>query len=174
MVIALDAAVSDDTFALWMGCRHPNFMQDVMTMYVQVWKPPASGKINYQGTDENPGPENILRRLIKDYNVVQVAYDPTQLHDMSMRFNQEALVWFKQFSQGNDRLIADSQFRDMIRDRRFWHRGEKDLREHVQNADAAIDPEDRKIRIVHRSAKLKIDAAVAASMGTHQILYLNT
>ena len=173
MVIALDAAVSDDTFALWMGCRHPLYPLDVLVMYCQVWKPPPNGKIDYQGSDENPGPEKIIRRLVKDYNVVQVTYDPTQLHDMATRLNKESIAWFKQFNQGNDRLVGDAQLRDIIRDRRFWHRGEVDLREHVQNADAYIDPEDRKIRIVHRSEKLKIDAAVAASMGSHQVLYLN-
>lgn len=173
MVIALDAAVSDDTFALWMGCRHPKNHDEVMTMFCQVWKPPQGGKIDYLGTDEKPGPEIMLRRLVKDYNVVNVAYDPTQLHDMTSRLYSEGLAWFSSFNQGNDRLIADSQLRNLIRDKRFWHRGEEDLRQHAINADAKIDPEDRKIRIVHRSERLKIDAIVAASMGAHRVLYLN-
>lgn len=173
MVIALDAAVSDDTFALFMGCRHPTRHSEVVTMYCQIWKPPLNGKIDFLGTDDKPGPEKVLRRLMKEYNVVQVAYDSYQLHDFCSRLYQEGLAWFRPFPQGNDRLMADSQLRDIIRDRRFWHRGEADFIEHANNADAQIDPEDRKIRIVKRAERLKIDAVVAASMCSYQVLHLN-
>ena len=173
MVIALDAAVSDDTFGLWMGCRHPNLPTDVLTEYAQKWQPKPGHKLDFQGTDENPGPEKVLERLIHEYNVVQVTYDPYQLHDMAMRWKKKGLVWWHSFNQGNDRLLADSQLRDIIRDRRFWHRGEADLRDHAQNADAKVDTEDHKIRIVKRAEKLKIDLLVCASMGSYQTLYLN-
>lgn len=172
-VIALDAAVSDDTFAIWMGCRHPAKPDEVLTRYAQKWKPASGKKIDFQGTDENPGPERVLRKLIQDYNCVQVAYDPYQLHDMATRLKQEGLAWFRSFNQGNDRLLADSQFRDLIRDRRFWHNGEVDLRDHISNANAKIDNEDHKVRIVKRTERLKIDLAVAASMGSFELLRLN-
>jgi len=172
-VIALDAAVSDDTFGIWMGCRHPTIAGDVLTTFVQRWKPVQGHKIDFVGTEEKPGPELTLRRLIKEYNVVEVAYDPYQLHDMATRLKHEGLAWFKSFSQGADRLTADSQFRALIRERRLWHRGEPDLREHINNANAQVDKEDRRLRIVKRIEKLKIDLAVAASMGTHEVLRLN-
>jgi phage terminase large subunit-like protein len=172
MVIALDAAVSDDTFGMWMGYRHPTRME-VLTEYVRRWKPVQGHKIDFQGTAEKPGPEYELRRLIRDYNVVQVAYDPYQLHDMASRLKAEGLAWFKEFSQGSDRLTADSQFRALIRERRFWHHGEEEFNEHVLNANAKVDIEDRRLRIVKRMEKLKIDLCVAASMGSHQVLYLN-
>jgi phage terminase large subunit-like protein len=173
MVISLDAAVSDDTFGIWLGGRHPEFHGDVITEYVQCWKPTQGHKIDFVGTDEKPGPEKVLRRLFREYNIVEVAYDPYQLHDMATRLKQEGLAWFRPFSQGQDRLIADSQFRDLIRDRRFWHRGEKDFSEHVQNANAKVDTEDRRLRIVKRMEKLKVDLTVAASMGSHEVLRLN-
>lgn len=172
-IIALDAAVSGDCFALLMGCRHPDFPDNVAVRYAQIWKPKAGQKINYQGTEENPGPELVLRRLIKDYNIVQVTYDPYQLHDMTSRLKQEGLAWFKAFPQEKPRLYADSQLRDLIRERRFWHRGEADLRDHFQNANAEIDKEDHKIRIVKRTEKLKIDLCVAASMCSYELLRLN-
>lgn len=173
MVIALDAAVSDDTFGVWMGCRHPERTGEVLQEFVQRWKPTQGHKIDFVGTDEKPGPEKVIRRLIKDYNVVEVTYDPYQLHDMASRFKQEGLTWFREFSQGQDRLKADSQFRDLIRDKRYWHRGEEQMTEHVQNANAKIDPEDRRLRIVKRTEKGKIDLVVAGSMGSHEILRLN-
>ena len=134
---------------------------------------PKGGKIDFQGTDNDPGPEKVLRQWIKDYNVIQVNYDPYQLYDLCNRLKKEGLTWFKSFNQGNDRLLADSQFRNLIRDRKLWHRGNKELREHVQNSDAKVDTEDHKIRIVKRAEKLKIDLAVTVSMGTYEVLRLN-
>lgn len=174
MVIALDAATSNDTFGLWMGCRHPTKPDEVLTIHARRWKADSrTGKIDFIGTEDDPGPEMAMKRLIKEYNVIQVCYDPYQLHDMSMRMKQEGLTWFRAFDQGRQRLLADSQFRDLIRDRRFWHRGEKDLTEHVQNANAKLDEQESKIRLVKRVDKLKIDLAVAASMGSYTLLYLN-
>lgn len=172
MVVSMDAGVSDDNFGMTMGFRHPEFPTDVCIEKVRRWEP-KGGKINFQGTPENPGPELLLREWVKEYNVIQVNYDPFQLHDMATRLKQEGLTWFKAFSQGNDRLLADSQFRNLIRDRKLWHRGEKDLREHIQNADAKIDTEDHKIRIVKRADKLKVDLAVCGSMCSYEVLRLN-
>jgi phage terminase large subunit-like protein len=173
MVIGMDAGVSSDNFGMWMGCRHPERTEEVLTEYVKKWVPPKGGKIDFQGTDENPGPEKELRRLINEYNVVQVSYDPHQLHDMATRLMKEGLAWFRAFNQGDDRLLSDSGIRTLIRDRKLWHRGENDLREHIQNADAKVDSEDRKIRIVKRAEQLKIDILISASMGAHEILRLN-
>ena len=174
VVVALDAATSNDCFAVWAGCRHPNRPDEILTLHAQKWSPDhRTGKIDFQGTDDRPGPEKVLRRLIKDHNVVQVCYDPYQLYDLCNRLKQEGLAWFKPFNQGADRLLADSQLRDLIRDRRYWHRGEADLIEHFQNANAKLDDQDSKVRIVKRVDRLKIDLAVAASMGSHTLLYLN-
>ena len=173
MVIAMDAATSNDNFGLWMGCRHPEKPGDILTLFAQKWKPGMSGKIDFMGTEEKPGPELTLRRLIKEYNIIEVCYDPFQLHDMAMRLKKEGLVWLREFSQGQERMKADSQFRDIIRDRRFWHRGEPDLAEHIQNADAKLDSQDSKVRLVKRAERLKIDLAVAASMGSYELLRLN-
>jgi phage terminase large subunit-like protein len=174
MVLAADAATSNDNFGLWMGCRHPQLPGEILTVYVQKWVPGANGKIDFQGTEEKPGPELMIRKLIEKYNIVQLCYDPYQLYDLMNRLKKEGLrTWFKEFNQGTDRLIADSQLRDLIRDRHFWHRGETDLREHMQNANAKLDEQDSKVRIVKRVEKLKIDLAVAASMGSHILMKLN-
>lgn len=174
MIIALDAATSNDNFGLWMGCRHPTLPTDVLTVFSQRWRPgSATGKIDFMGTEENPGPERMLRKLIKERNIIMVTYDPYQLHDMATRLRNDRIVWMKEFSQGNDRLKADSQFRELIRDRRFWHRGEPDLTEHVGNANAKLDEQESKVRLVKRFEKGKIDLAVAASMGSYQLLRLN-
>lgn len=173
MVIGLDAGVSDDNFGLWMGCRHPQIPDTTLIVYHKKWMPPNGGKIDFYGTEEDPGPERVVEKLCKEYNVVCVTYDPTQLHDMTTRLAKKGIAWFKPFNQGQDRLIADGQYRDMIRERRIWHRGEPDLEEHINNSNAQVDSEERKIRIVKRSEKLKIDLTVAGSMGNHILHKLN-
>ena len=83
------------------------------------------------------------------------------------------MAWFRSFSQGTDRLLSDSQLYALIRERRFWHRREPELREHISNANAKLDDQDSKMRLVKRSENLKIDLAVAASMGSFELLRLN-
>jgi len=173
VIITLDAAVSGAAFGLVMGCRHPIYTDEILILYVQKWEPGLDGKIDYYGTEENPGAEKVLRRLISQYNVVEVAYDEFQLHAFCSKMKQEGLTVFKPFSQANERLVADSLLRDMIRERRIWHRGEQALLEHLQNADAKIDPEDRKVRIVKRAERLNVDVAVCASMLCRELTRLN-
>lgn len=173
VIITLDAGVSGAEFGLYMGCRHPLFANEILTLYAQRWKPGLNGKIDYYGAEEKPGPEIVLKRLTKMYNVVEVAYDEFQLHSFCSKLKVELGVVFKTFPQGSERLIGDSLLRDMIRDRRFWHRGEVDLREHIQNANAKIDPEDRRIRIVQRVERLHIDLAVCAAMCARELTRLN-
>ena len=173
-VVSLDAAVSDDTFGITMGYRHPDNPDDIVVEYANRWIPPANGRLDFQGTEDNPGPELALRKLIETNNVILVTYDEHQLADMAGRLSREGLAWFKRFGQGNDRLVADSMLRDKIRDRRIWHTGLPHLREHLQNSNAKIDvKEDRKIRIVKRTQNLKIDLAVCLSQMVHEINSLN-
>lgn len=173
MVIAMDAGVSSDNFGMTLQFRHPQLTEDVCIERARKWEPEPGKKLDFQGTDEDPGPEKVLRQWIKEFNVIQVCYDPYQLHDMATRLRRDGLAWFKEFSQGQDRLIADGGLKSLIRDRRLWHRGEPDLREHIQNADAKVDTEDQKLRIVKRAEQLKVDLAVCASMGSHEVLRLN-
>ena len=173
MVIALDAGVSNDNFGLVMGGRHPQNKDETIIEFSQKWVPPKGGTIDFQGTEEYPGPEMVLRKLIKENNVVQVAYDPYQLHDLATRLKKEGLAWFRPFNQGAERLEADNQYRTKIRERRIWQNGDKDLKEHMENANGQQDDEDRKIRIVKRADELKIDLTVAGSMMNHEVHRLN-
>lgn len=173
-IVAADAGIASDTFGVVMGYRHPTEPETAVVEYAKKWTPPKGGRLDFLGTEENPGPETELRRLFKENNVVEFTYDEYQLADMAGRFSREGLVWCKRFSQGSDRLIADSMLRDKIRNRTMMHDGNLDLRDHLQNANAKTDEkEDRKIRIVKRMATLKVDLAVSLSMFSHEIMRLN-
>jgi len=175
MVISVDAGISSDTFAIWMGCRHPQYPDDVLKIYSRKWTAKKNSEIDFQGTKDDPGPELEIRRLVKEYNVVWITYDQYQLHDMMQRLKKEGLTIIKKFGQQDLRLVSDTQLRTIIREKRYWHRGEPDDREHFQNANAQVnsDKDDNKLRLVKRTEDAKIDLAVAASMGGYMVLYLN-
>lgn len=174
MVVTMDAGIASDTFGMVMGFRHPTLEHETVVHKAIRWIPPKGGRLNFQGTDEEPGPELMLRKWIKENNVIEVAYDEYQLADLAMRLGREGAAWFKRFSQGGDRLVADSMLRDKIRNRAIWQDGNPYLREHLANANAKTDEkEDRKIRIVKRMADLKIDLAICLSMLNHEIHRLN-
>lgn len=174
IVLAMDAGVSDDSFAL---CGVRKWGADgVDVVYSRRWLPPQGGKISFTNPD-NPNdrdtPEGEIRYLCEAYNVVMVAYDPYQLEDMANRLGREGVAWFFAFGQGAQRLTADSNLRTLIREKRLRHNGDPDLTEHVLNAGAKTDSEDSKIRIVKRATHLKVDLCVSLSMSAERCLYLN-
>lgn len=158
-VIAVDAAVESDCFAIvmvtgWSGGRFA-------VRYARAWYPPKGDKIHFRNEDGS-GPEQELRRLVAQYNILEIAYDPFQLQDLAERFEDEGLVAMTKFGQQAPRLLADKQLFDIIRDRNIVHSGETDLKDHLKNANRKSEGE--KLRIIKRSSELKIDLAVALSM----------
>lgn len=170
LVMALDAAVDSDCFAVVLvGAEDRGDGRQVQVRYARKWQPPVNGKLDFGGDD---GPEQEIRRLCSQYNVVVITYDPYQLHDMATRLYRDGVGFFEPFSQGQPRARADKALYDIIRDRRIVHSGEPDLREHLQNANRK--PEDEKfLRLIKRRATDKIDLAVALSMAADRALYYN-
>lgn len=174
IVLALDAGVSDDNFGIVGVSRHPDLPEDTCQRLARRWTPPKGGKIDFVGTEENPGPEIYVERLCQQYNIVEITYDPYQLEDFAGRMRRKGIAWFKPFDQGAKRAIADSAYRSRIRDRRIHHSGDPILREHVLNADAKKDTSgEKQIRLVKRAENMKIDLAVAHSMADYEAMRLN-
>lgn len=164
VIIGVDAAVDGDCFAVVIVSATNGRPQ---VRYCQTWIPPKGGKIDISG-DSPDSVENTLKRLFKAYNVVEVAYDPYQMESTAQRLGQ--LVFWKAFTQGAPRLVADKRLYDMIRDRQIEHAGEySDLRQHLVNADRK--PEEDKLRIIKRNQESKIDAAVALSMAVDRVMH---
>ena len=168
-VVALDAAVSGDCFGLVATTRRNGI---VIVRHVRKWTPPPGGQIMYNapiGTppaqDESPAGE--LRRICDRHSVVKVIYDPFQLHSFCSQMKEELIVFFEAFSQSTKRLQSDKALRDMIRERKIWHDGNPDLTEHLTNANAKSEGDDR-IRIIKRKESLKIDLAVCLSMSAYE------
>lgn len=172
-VIALDAAVTGDCFALTMGRRVPpangNSAERVRPVLVRKWEPPGKGEaIDFRQ------PEALVRDLCERFNVVEVCYDAYQLHDLCTRLRAEGVANFQEFSQSTGRLESDTLLYQLIANRRIVHGGEPELREHIQNCNAKLSKdEDNKLRLIKKAENRKIDLAVCLSMMSYELLRLN-
>lgn len=163
LIIALDAAVTNDTFGIVGVSRHG---QEIAVRYAKCWYPPKGGKIDYNE------PRAEILRLAKEYNVIQFAYDEFQLHDMATNLQRDGVGWFRKFSQQNERAVADKTLYDLIRDKRIYHSGDADLEEHISNCNAEHKG-DLKLRLVKKADNRHIDLAVCLSMACSEALRLN-
>ncbi len=170
-VIAIDAAVSGDCFGLVLMTLDPRHAGDppgLVVRLVHKWDPPPGGAIDFAG------PELAIRELSAAYNIVEVAYDPYQLHDFATRLMKAGVAWFRPFGQVQERLTSDKALYDLLSHRRIRHDGNLDLREHLTNANAKqAAHEDTRLRIVKKSDSRKIDLCVCLSMCSQEVLRLN-
>jgi hypothetical protein len=167
LVLAMDAGVDNDCFAVVGVSRHPIRPLDVAVRLVKIFTPPKghNGKVDFEEV------ETFVRRICLDYGVKCIVFDPWQLHDMAQRLKRSRVAWLEEFSQQGQRLEADKQLLDLIMQRRLAHDGNLELRQHVDHANKKPD-EDNKLRIVKRENSLKVDALVALSMAAYQSLKL--
>jgi hypothetical protein len=205
VVIGVDASVTGDCTAMVGVTRAPWAPHtEVVVRFCQVWTPPQQTRGGKKiGLDYHTTIERALRRAVANYNIVQVCYDPYQMHNLMtdlmrgrvtldreqvsaidpgdpstwLRDNDGELeVWCYPFNQASERNRADKTLYDLIKDRRIWHPGFPDLTAHIRNCAAkTATNEDTKLRIVKKpgDGAPKIDAAVALAMAAYQTLHLN-
>ena len=96
------------------------------------------------------------------------------MEEMAQRLERDGVAWVEAFSQGPERLIADSLMHKLALRGALAHNGDEKLREHVLNARAKLSKdEDSRMRMVKKAPGRKIDLAVAASMAVKRVLDLN-
>lgn len=165
LVLGVDAGLSSDVFACVGVTPHPTDKTRLAQRLVKAWVPAERKPLDY---DEI---ETALGNIISQYNVICVAYDPFLLAHMMGRLGQR--VWCEPFGQSGPRLEADKALLDRIASRGIAQNGDSLLRAHIANADRKMDGETRRLRIVKRRPDLKIDLAVALSMGAAMAGSLN-
>lgn len=195
LILSVDAATGrtsgeSDCFAIVGITRHPDSDRahdSVAVRYIKLWQAPARSKIDFLGTEQDPGPERELLRLCgwradengrytklkhKPYNIKCIVIDPHELNDLSQRFSRNRVAWMYEFGQTEKRYLADTDFLRLIVEKRIAHDGDISLRSHIANADRKTSEDGRRMRMVKREDVYKIDAAVATSQGAFQCLYL--
>lgn len=170
LVVAVDASVSGDCTALNVVSRHPHQPGHVIQRFCKTWAPPAGGKMDYRETITP-----VVDWLCQNYNVVQVAFDPYQLHHWATEQRDKLpATWYREFDQGTDRLLADKQLYDLIRDRKIHHLGDPEQRQHLLNVALKVPGgEANKLRFVKKGESRKIDLTVSLSMAVAECLRLN-
>lgn len=204
VVVGVDASVTGDCSAMVGVSRAPWAPHtELVVRFCHIWTPPTardrSGK--KIGIDYHQTIEAEIRRATSRYNVVQVCYDPYQMHHMMTNImrgrvtreredwgdpltpNGQPLpiesasdmeVWCYPFSQASERNRADKQLYDLIKERRIWHPHFPELTNHIRNAAAkTAASEDTKLRLVKKAPTSKIDGAVALAMCCYSCLNLN-
>ncbi len=170
LLVGIDAAVSFDCFGIVAVSSHGD---TIAVRYIAEWKPPRGGRIrfvNEEDPDDINYPEGICRQLYRNQNVLEFAYDQTHLSEMTMRLQAGGFGFYKVFSQGRDRLVADKMFYDLIARRGIMHNGDPRLRTHIQNANAELKG-DKTLRLMKRAPSLHIDLAVCLSMASDRALH---
>lgn len=173
VVLGVDGSVSGDCTAIVGVSRDPrNYDQHVMVRLCNVWWPPVNGTIDYASV------KSKIKEICEAYNVVQIAYDPYQMHSTMQEVMREAVAWVKAFSQAGDREKADKQLYDLIRDRKITHDGAtipdkfiENCAAHVTGAIAGGNKIER-LRIVKKGKDAPVDPIVACSMATSECLRL--
>ena len=176
LVLAVDASTKHDTTAIVGVTRHPDRRShpgEVVVRVAQAWTPSPGEPMNYQETIVD-----VIKHVEELWGsrLVQIAYDPFQLHDLMRRIQSEMRLWTYEFEQGAGREQADKQLRDLIVAGRvhYYPSHMTDLSTHVLNANSKFSgPDGDRLRIVKRSNSAPIDLAVALSMATHEALRLN-
>jgi hypothetical protein len=167
-VAGMDAGVSSDNFAFVVVSRHwdRTKAKHIAVRHVKVWVPTGGQKLNFTQI------QSEIEEICKLYNVVEIAYDMTQLVQMAQNLRERG-IYCRVFSQHQARAAADKLLGDMIMSREIVHDGDPILRKHIDNADRKISDTDASYRIIKRSDTLKIDAVIALSMASARARALN-
>lgn len=163
LVAAADAGVTSDAFGFVAVSKHPDLSRNdsIAVRYEKAWEPKKGEALDFDEIEDH------IIQFCKAHNVLEIAYDPYQLHQMMTGLRTRKIVDTYEFKQGVDRAIADKALLDRITQRQIAHSGEVLLRRHIDNADKKIT-QDRMMRIVKRNQRLKIDLAVTLSMAAYR------
>lgn len=163
VTVACDAAyaVGGDMFSIVVVGKHRG-TEKLEVKEARFWHAGKDNKLEFKNVlreEDVNYPYGYVMDLAKRYRVLEVAYDPFQLHLMATEQNRKRIAFWKEFSQVKDRTIADNALYTAIKDGSLLHTDIPDLNEHIKNAGR-----DSNGRLVKQHKEQKIDGAVALSM----------
>lgn len=165
LVLGVDGSTKHDAFSIVGVTRHPDNREEVAVRLVKTWHPRGE----YLDFTEQ---EEYIRELNENFVLLICVYDKYQLHQM-MKNNLGKEMWTREFSQQTGRTISDQQLFTAIMQQKVHHMGQKELEQHIRSADAKMDEDGHRRRLIKRNPGSFIDSAVALSMAHHECLRLS-
>lgn len=167
IVVGVDIGVKHDTSALvWVAPKDGKLVARSHVFAVQhdPDRPPAAHTIAQGERVELELVENKIRDLAREYQVLEVVYDPWRFERSAQALADEGLL-LVEFPQTNERMAPASQgLFDAITEGRIVHDGDPVLKAHIEAA-AAKDT-GRGWRLSKKDAKKPMDAAIGLVMAT--------
>ena len=114
VVVAVDAAYAEngDCFSIVVVGKHPTQKDKYAVKEAKFWQAGSNGKLDFKNVNDEGDPSypfGYVMDLAKRYRVLEVAYDPYQLHSMATEQNKKRLAFWKEFTQGKPRSVADNE-----------------------------------------------------------------
>lgn len=169
MVIGVDAAggkLHGDCFAAVARGYEP-VTNTVPLLAYRIWEP---AKILPHNPDFDfiQAVENWIVDMHNRHNVLAVYVDPSQMVGSIARLKDRGIRIFE-FTQQTNRTASDTHYRNQIRNKRIRNfAGATDLRQHVANAIARIQPNGT-IRLDKLKSNRRIDGAVSDATATYGV-----
>lgn len=163
--VAVDTGMKHDCTAI-IGVTADAKVGKVIPLFHKIWTPIEGETLDLEETIEP-----YLIKKHKDFNVVDITCDPSQMLQVMTKLSNMGLP-ISEFTQSDVGMIAASQaLFDVLHDKNLWTYPADDLREHLQNAVAQHT--SRGFRIVkdksnRRTIKKKVDGAVALAMAVYK------
>lgn len=154
-LLAADAATKRDCVAL-VGCAWNDDLARVEVCYAQIWETNGDFDLRVLGDE--------IVRIHEDYLglMLEAHYDPYEMSVISKMLGEKG-VEMVEFTQTTRRTKADTALRDLIVGKQIAHLGDPTLDRHMTNA--VMVETRRGKRLAKEKTTLKIDGAVAVSMG---------
>ncbi len=154
VVVAVDAGIKSDTSAVVAVAKKDN---RIMLVAHRKWTPSSENPIDIEETIEK-----YLLELKDRFNVIEVRYDPYQLHRTGTSLAKEGLNMVE-FPQTVPNLTEMGQnLFDLIKGRNLQLYADADMRLHAQHSRARETP--RGFRLVKGMSTKKIDLMIALAM----------
>jgi phage terminase large subunit-like protein len=163
--VAVDAGIKHDCTAV-MGVTFDASKGKLILLFHKIWKP-----LKDQPLDLEETLEPYLRRVWKQYNVKEIAFDPSQLLQMKKRLEKDSIKMFEFTQTGRDMTTASQNLFDLFQGKNFWAYPDEEIRAHLRNSIA--EQTSAGLRIVkdrsnRRMEEKKVDAAVALAMACYR------
>jgi phage terminase large subunit-like protein len=162
ITIAVDAGIRRDSTAI-VGVGYDAHRGKVGIVFHWVWSPQTDDPIDLEETVEKE-----LRKIVRQFNVASIVYDPTHLITIMNRLKREGLPT-RMYEQTLPNMTAASQLLyDLFKNNNLEAYPDDTLKRQIQMAVAETTSRGFRIVKTKMSKRHHIDAAIALAMACYE------